>query len=143
VDNSLIAGFFFGATLLYAPIELQAQIRKVARRTKAARGRIVDATLHHTTSESGSATSPGTWHAVVAFEVHGRTVQFVSGIGKSWQRPHVGSTVSLHYDPAEPQNAEVDGVDWHVLTRGMQVVTGLAGLCILGWAFWTLRTGVG
>ena len=135
----MIAGFFFGAALLFAPIEMQWEIRKVGRRTKAARGRIVDAVLLHNSSGSDRTFGTGTWHAVVAFEARGRTVQFVSSIGKSWQRPHVGGSVSLHYDPAEPENAEVDAMNWHALLRWMQVVTGLAGIVLLGWAFWALR----
>jgi hypothetical protein len=64
-------------------------------------------------------------------------VTCVDSCGTSWSRPTLGATVTVRYDPRDPDNADADRGQRPVLGQTLAIASGCAGLAILaGVVFW-------
>lgn len=104
-----LVGFFFLCYPVYANIHAS---RLARRRTGRCRGTVVDETLRHGGHGPGLSTSHHvpTRHPVAVYEVEGQTFRLVSETGASWQTLRRGQTVNIRYNPANPEDADIDDI---------------------------------
>jgi len=131
MEHTTVALLGMGAALaVVLPWQLQGIIAKVARQSATCGGTVVDVEQHSSTSSVDSHTG-STFHAVVTFEVGGRTHRFCSAYGSSLHRPQRGSRVTVRFDPLDPDNAEIERGQSLVMARVLQIGSLVAGVSLV------------
>ncbi len=104
-----------------------------------AEGKVTELAMHSRYREFGTS-SAGVFHPVVEFQVNGQTYRFESVFGARPAPNKVGDTVKVKYDPANPQNAEVDSVLSNNLGTIIAVIFAVVLFCV-GGTFLTISLG--
>jgi len=114
------------AVLIYGAVLAVKQSRELARQVGAT-GTVVDLVTRVINPGSG-----GVYCPVVEFTTAtGEHVRFESQFGTMPATHHVGQTVSVRYEVADPQKAEVDSASSRWLVPGCMMGMGL-GFLVLG-----------
>lgn len=131
MENTDWVLLFFGLALaVWAPLEMWKDARRQALRTRRTRGRVVGSQLQYRHELDGGFT-PGTHHAVVEFEVGGRSYSCVADHGVSWKKPRNGEAVTVAYDPRDPLNAEVYVEALRTLEQVLRFALPVVGVFLL------------
>ena len=115
-------GFFIGAVITY-----MRQSRQLAERAST-QGEVV--ALERRVMRAGSS---GVYCPVVKFRTTaGQEIQFESDFGTLPASHKVGQSVTVSYDPADPQKAEISSSLSRWLMPGILAFMGLIALCLGG-----------
>ena len=117
----LAVGLLIGAVVVYVR-----QSRQLADRVSV-QGTVTG--LERTVTNPGSG---GVYCPVVEFQVSGQTIRFQSAFGTMPASHKVGQSVTILYNPANPQEAEVSSVVSRYLYPGVLAFMGLIALCLGG-----------
>ena len=128
---ALIGLFFLGY-----PLVARWKARQLARRrTARTRGRVVAQEVQHRGGagmQVGNASVP-TQHAVVLFEVDGRSCRVVAETGASWETLREGQGVDVVYNPDDPEDAGVDDVALQAVDQLLLWLIPLLGAGLFLW----------
>ena len=129
---------FLGCLLFLVSVGLIVYVfisRRKADATRAsavfAEGKVTELVMHSRYREFGTS-SAGVYRPVVEFQVNGQIYHFESAFGSRPAPNKVGDTVKVRYDPANPQNAEVDSVLSNNLGTIIAVIFAIVLFCIGG-----------
>jgi hypothetical protein len=108
------------AVLIGGAVSAVTQSRKAARGTPAT-GTVVDLV-----KEVVSAGSSGVYCPIIEFRTAlGQAVRFQSDFGTMPASHHVGQSIAVKYDPADPQKAQVDSATARWFEPGCMLAMGL------------------
>lgn len=134
MELSEIFFVFFGLAMLYAPVEIGRDFRRMKSRTATTQGIVVGHVAEQTSHWSGSASSrhTRTHHARIVFEVEGKAFECTSSVGASWIIHTDGELVDVCYDPNDPSNADVaSGRTMDLLYKSLMYGFPIFGVAIL------------
>jgi len=123
VGGLLLIGLLFlviGVAVLISGIVAADKQKRTSARGAPATGTVVD--LVRKTFNSGSA---GVYCPVVQFTTStGQRIRFESAFGTMPASHHVGQTIAVRYDAANPQSAEVDSATANWFVPGCTIAMG-------------------
>lgn len=117
----------FGLTLLLGGGYFLERQREFIARSVSAQGRVIE-----NERVRGRSSSRSSYRAIVKFtDHHGEPVLYHDGIAFNPPSFHVGESVTIFYDPQNPQRAMIDRGAKNYLIPG--IAFGLGGLITLSW----------
>ncbi|MEP6913364.1 MAG: DUF3592 domain-containing protein [bacterium] len=123
----LLVGILFG--LIGLAVLIAGVIAAFKQSRKSARGAKATGTVVNLVSRVFNPGSAGVYCPVVEFTTAtGQPVRFESQFGTMPASHHVGQTVAVRYEPAEPQKAEVDSATANWFVPGCTIAMGLGFL---------------
>ena len=109
MDPAHFFTLIIGAVMMATPLFHLADLRRARRRTEMVLGKVIG--QQEQTSHTGHAMGNGhrikTDHAVIAYEVKGKSYTCVASAGASWTLHPEGSEEWVCYDPDDPTNADL------------------------------------
>jgi len=120
-------GLLFG--LIGLAVLVAGVVAAVKQSRKSASGKKATGTVVNLVTRVFNAGSAGVYCPVVDFtSATGHPVRFESQFGTMPASHHVGQTVAVRYDPADPQKAEVDSATANWFVPGCTIAMGLGFL---------------
>ncbi len=117
----LLLGVLFGAVSYGMGVS---QRRKKERCTFLTRGTVSDV-RQETSRWTGDDTVSVSWYAFFTYEVGGQTITRRSSLGHAKKPFETGQSVTVHYNPAKPEEFYVEEEDMRPLLKLFWLVSGI------------------
>lgn len=97
----------FGFVLIINPLFNLKKYKRYKRRTAVTAGKVIGQKEQRSQPGNFQSSHFRTDHATVGYVVNGKSYTCVSESGATWTMNKTGSTVSVCYDPHQPENADI------------------------------------
>lgn len=136
LDPSRMAFGLIGIVFVVYPIyALRNRYCQGRRRTEWTTGVVIDERIQ--TSANFNGPRHATRHPVVAYEIEGKSYQFTSDTGASWQILAPGDSVTIAYNPSDPHDAGIENETLKMVEYAFLTILPIVG------AFLTYRSVAG
>jgi hypothetical protein len=129
VGGLLLIGLLF--LVIGLAVLISGVVAAIKQKRKSARGVAATGTVINLVKKIFNPGSAGVYCPVVQFAAStGQLIQFESDVGTMPASHHVGQTIAVRYDRANPQSAEVDSATANWIVPGCTIAMGLLFLAM-------------